>query len=314
MPIKIVVLASAAEADWQGQPTWDLMGDLQALFAFHFMQNAFLVGTLIALMAGAVGYFMVLRGQSFAGHVLANVGFAGAVGAGLIGWPGEVGLLLFCVGSAIGMDWLGRSSTKGNWGQDVAIGTMQTFALGLGLLFAQWASGYMTGLYGLLFGAVLGISDRQVLMIAGTVLGCLGVLGAIGRPLLFASLDGEVAEARGVPVGGLSRIFLMLLAVAVAQSVQVVGILLIFALLVTPAAIAQQVTAHPGRAIGLSVLLAVGFTWAGLAVAYFTSYPVGFLITSFAFATYGAVRLVRLVLGRRLIAKLREGRSHDALD
>lgn len=301
MQIGPIALDSAEAGDVQ--LTWNLIVDVQQLFAYHFMQNAFLAGTLIALIAGAVGYFMVLRGQSFAGHTLANVGFAGATGAVLLGWSPVVGLLVFCIGAALGIDLLGGRQTKTQWGHDVAISTIQTFALGLGLLFVRLYSSYAAGIYALLFGTVLGISDRDVSVIALTTVVTLVGLVAIGRPLLFASIDPDVALARGVPVLLLSRAFLVLLAFAVAQAVQVVGVLLIFALLVTPAAIAQQVTPRPGMAIGLSILLALLFTWAGLAVAYFTPYPVGFFITGFAFGTYVVVRLFRL--GQSLLLRRR---------
>jgi zinc/manganese transport system permease protein len=285
-----IVGTSAGEV----QVTWNLVTDVQQLLAFHFMQNAFLAGTLIALVAGAIGYFMVLRGQAFAGHTLANVGFAGAAGAVFVGWPPAAGLLLFGLGAALGIDGLGGQRRKTQWGQEVAIGTIQTFALGLGLFFVQLSSSYAASIYALLFGAVLGISDRDVLFVAFTTVITLVGLLAIARPLLFASIDPNVAEARGVPVRWLNRAFLVLLAFAVAQAVQVVGILLIFALLVTPAAIAERLTAQPVVAVGVSILLAIGLTWAGLAVAYFTPYPVGFWITSFAFATYVLIRLLQL--------------------
>lgn len=282
----------AVEASADAQFSWNLVITLQQLFTFHFMQNAFLAGTLIAAIAGAMGYFMVLRNQSFAGHTLANVGFAGATGAAIVGGSPVVGLLAFGVAAALGIDWLSESHRKPE-NQEVAIGTIQTFALGLGLLFVQLGSG-TTGIYALLFGAVLGIRDRDVSVIALTaVITFIGLI-AIGRPLLFASIDPAVAEARGVPVRLLNRIFLILLAFAVAQSVQLVGVLLIFALLVTPAAIAQRVVNRPIIAIGLSIILAITFTWMGLAVAYFTPYPVGFFITSFAFGTYASVRVAQI--------------------
>lgn len=283
------------------QLTLNLIANLQQLFAFHFMQNAFLAGTLIAAVAGAVGYFMVLRGQSFAGHTLANIGFAGAAGASLMGLSPVVGLLCFEILAALGIDWLGGEQTKPQWGQDVAIGTVQTFALGLGLFFVQLSTAHTAGIYALLFGAVLGISDRDVSVIAVTALVTLAGLMGIARPLLFASIDPEVAAARGIPTRLLNRVFLLLLAFAVSQAVQVVGVLLIFALLVTPAAIAQRITARPPIAIGLSIAFAIAFTWAGLAVGYFTPYPVGFFITSFAFGTYIFVRLCGAVrtLSRR---------------
>jgi len=284
-----IILVSTSTSDVQ--PSWNLVVDVQQLFEYHFMQNAFLAGTLIALIAGAVGYFMVLRRQSFAGHTLANVGFAGAEAAVFLGWSPVVGMLVFCIGAAIGIGLLGERYNQTLSGYGVAIGTIQTFALGLGLLFAHLSSSYAAGIYAILFGAVLGISDRDVNVIALTTVVTLAALVLFARPLLFASVEPDVAEARGVPVRLLSNAFLVLLAFAVAQTVQVVGVLLIFALLVTPAAIAQQISARPAVAISLSVLLALFFTWAGLAVAYFTPYPVGFFVTSFAFGTYSLVLL-----------------------
>ena len=275
--------------------SWNLMADLHQLFGYHFMHTAFLAGTLIALVAGAVGYVMVLRGQSFAGHTLAQVGFAGAAGAVLVGVPPVVGLLLFAIAAALGIGTLGEHSPQTGWGQELAIGSVLTCALGLGLLFVRLASVNAAGVYALLFGAVLGISDQDVWIIALTALVTLVGLAIIARPLLFASLDPEVAEARGVPVRGLTMAFLVLLAVAVAEAVQVVGVLLIFALLVTPAAIAQQLTVRVAAGVSLSILLALLFTWGGLAVAYFTTYPAGFFITTMAFATYTLVRLLRLI-------------------
>lgn len=276
------------------QPSWNLQADIQQLFAYHFMQTAFSAGTLIAVIAGAIGYFMVLRGQSFAGHTLANVGFAGAAGAVLIGWSPVVGLLVFCVGAAMGMSVLGGRKSQTQWGQGVAIGTVQTFALALGLLFVHLSSSSnAAGIYAVLFGAVLGISDRDVQIVGVTTVVTLAGLVAIARPLLFASIDPDVALARGVPVVLLDNGFLILLAFAVAQAVQIVGVLPIFALLVTPAAIAQQLTPHPAFAVGLSVLLALLFTWSGLAISYFTPYPVGFFIASLAFGMYSLVRLLK---------------------
>ncbi len=294
MPIFTTILISTSAFDVQ--PSWDLKADFQQLFAYHFMQTAFLAGTLIALIAGFVGYFMVLRGQSFAGHTLANVGFAGAAGAVLLGWSPVLGLLTCCIAAAIGIGVLSGQHEQTQWEQGVAIGTIHTFVLSLGLLFVHLSSSSnAAGIYSILFGAVLGISDRDVMVIALTTVVTLLGLIAIARPLLFASIDPEVALARGVPVRLLDNTFLVLLAFAVAQSVQVVGVLLIFALLVTPAAIAQQITAHPTFAVGLSVFLALVFTWLGLAIAYFTPYPVGFFITSLAFGTYVLVRLFKLV-------------------
>ena len=272
--------------------SWDLLADLQQLFAYHFMQNAFLAGTLVALVAGVVGYFMVLRSQSFAGHTLAQVGFPGALGAALIGVSPVFGLIAFGFGAAL---LIGALSAREVKGQDIAVGIVLAFSLGLGLLFVRLSHyNNTTGVYSLLFGSVLGVSDRDIGPIALTTCVTLAAFLVIARPLLFASLDPEVAAARGVPVRLLSTLFLALLAFAVAEAVQIVGVLLIFALLVTPAAIAQQLTARPALSVGLSVALALLFTWGGLAIGYFTPYPIGFFITSFAFGTYALVRLTHI--------------------
>jgi zinc/manganese transport system permease protein len=301
-------------------PSWDLLADLTDLFHYPFMQHAFLAGTLVAVVAGALGYFMVLRRQSFAGHTLANVGFAGAAGAALVGQPPVVGLLVFGLAAALGIGWLseraGEGSGSGQWRQDIAVGTVLAFSLGLGLLFERLTSSYAGGIYAILFGAALGVSERDITVIAITTGIALVALVFIGRPLFFASLDPLVAGARGVPVRVLSYVFLALLAFAVAQAVQVVGVLLIFSLLVTPGATAQQLTTRPGRAIVLSILLALVFTWVGLTIAYYTPYPVGFFITSCAFVTYVVVRLARLgvsAVGRNIRRGGADGISAEAL-
>jgi zinc/manganese transport system permease protein len=274
------------------QLSWDLVADLQQLFAYHFMQNAFLAGTLIAIVAGVVGYFMVLRSQSFAGHTLAKVGFTGALGAALIGLSPMYGLIAFGLGAAL---LIGALSARQVKGQDVAVGIVLAFSLGLGLLFVRLSHfNNTTGLYSILFGSVVGVSDRDLGPIFVTTGVTLATIIMIARPLLFASIDPEVAAARGVPVPLLSTLFLVLLAFAAAEAVQIVGALLIFALLVTPAAIAQQLTARPSLAVLLAIILALLFTWFGLAIGYFTPYPIGFFITSFAFGTYALVRVIRM--------------------
>jgi zinc/manganese transport system permease protein len=275
------------------QASWNPAVDLQLLFQYHFMHNAFLAGTIVAVVAGAVGYFMVLRAQTFAGHALAHVGFAGAAGALLFGLSPVVGLLVVGIGAAIGMGVLGDRNGSGEIADGVAIAAVFTFAIGVGLLFLQLYPGQAENAYSILFGAVLGIADTDVETIAAAGIATLIALAVMARPLLFASLDPEVAMARGIPVRALSIGFLVLLAFAVAQSVQVVGILLIFALLVTPAATAQRLTSRPPVAIALSIVLALLFTWLGIAVAYFAPYSVvGFYVTTIAFLTYAVVVLL----------------------
>ncbi|MFL5658592.1 MAG: metal ABC transporter permease [Ktedonobacteraceae bacterium] len=292
-------------------PSWDLVADIQILLHYHFMQNAYLAGTLVAISAGIMGYFMVLRSQSFAGHSLANVGFAGATGAVLFGIPPVVGLFLAGLLAAAGIQMLNLAARERRQ-SDIAVGAVFTASLALGFLFIHLATAeYAANVYNVLFGNVLGISDTDVSIISWSTLVLLGVFLLIARPLFFASLDPDVAAASGVPVRLLAFGYLVLLALVVAVAVQVVGVLLIFALLVTPAAIAQDVTTRPAVAAGVAVALALIFTWMGLAVGYFTPYPVGFFITTFAFGTYALVRGGRFVLvrvRRRHLASLARSR------
>lgn len=283
VPIPLPLLDSGG---FLPQLSWNLAADGQTIFQYAFMRNAFAAGTIVAIVAGVVGYFVVLRGLSFAGHALSHIGFAGATGAVVLGVNPILGLVAFTVGSALGMGSLGKRLH----GRDVAIGIVLAWTLGLGVLFLSLYTGYATEAYALLFGEILGISAQDVLitLVAGVV--TLLAVAICYRPLLFASLDEDVAEARGVPVRLLSIAFMVILALAVSEAVQVVGVLLIFALLVTPAAIAERLTARPPVAVLISVGLGVLFTWAGLTVAFYSPYPVSFFITSFAFGTYIAVR------------------------
>jgi zinc/manganese transport system permease protein len=278
------------------QLSWDLLADLQMLFQFQFMQNAFIAGTLIAIIAGIMGFFMVQRSQSFAGHSLANVGFAGATGAALFGIPAIVGLFFAGLCAAIGIQGLNLAERQSRQ-SDIAVGAVLTASLALGFLFIYLSTAeYAASVYNVLFGNVLGISNADVAVTAWSTFVLIGVLICIARPLFFASLDPDVAAANGVPVRILGFGYLVLLALEVALAVQIVGVLLIFALLVTPAAIAQYSTIRPFVAVTLAVALALIFTWAGLAVGYFTPYPTSFFITTFAFGTYVLVRSGRFIL------------------
>jgi zinc/manganese transport system permease protein len=269
--------------------SWNLLADWQDIFQYDFMIHAFLAGTIIAVVAGVVGYFVVLRGLAFASHTLANVGFAGAAGAVLVGVSPVAGLLAFTLVGALGISLFGKRLGH----RDVFTGIILAVALGLGILFISLYKGYSTDAYAVLFGEVLGISAQDV-MVALVVGGfTLLVLAVLYRPLLFASLDEETARARSAPVRFLAVAFLLILALAVAEAVQIVGVLLIFALLVTPASIAEQLTNRPAHTLALSVVLALLFTWGGLTIAYYLPYPLGFFITSLAFGTYLVVVLVK---------------------
>lgn len=269
------------------QPSWNPLEDLAMLFHYEFMVHAFEAGTIVAIVAGAIGYFVVLRSSAFAAHALSHIGFAGATGAVVLSVNPIFGLLAFTLGSGIAIGALGNRLR----GRDVTIGIVLAWTLGLGVLFLSLYRGYATEAYALLFGEILGISsgDVAVTLVAGVI--TVVALVAVYRPLLFASVDEELASAKGVPVTTLSIAFMAILAVAVTEAVQVVGVLLIFALIVTPAAIAVRFTSRPAMAILVGVLLALGFTWLGLAIAFYSPHPVSFFITSLAFATYLAVRL-----------------------
>jgi zinc/manganese transport system permease protein len=278
--------------------SWNLFDDLASLFHYEFMVHAFEAGTIVAIVAGAIGYFVVLRASSFAAHALSHIGFAGATGAVVLGVSPVFGLLAFTLASGMTIGALGNRLR----GRDVTIGIVLAWTLGLGVLFISLYRGYATEAYALLFGEILGISatDVAITLVAGIV--TVVALIAVYRPLLFSSVDEELASAKGVPVTVLSIVFMAILAVAVTEAVQVVGVLLIFALIVTPAAIAVRFTSRPSVAILTGIVLALLFTWLGLAIAYYSPHPVSFFITSLAFFTYLGVRLsepVRSRLGRR---------------
>jgi len=275
--------------------SWDFLADLQLLLQFHFMQNAYIAGTLVAILAGVAGYFVVLRGQSFAAHMLSQVGFPGAAAGVLVHVSPVLGLIVFCVAAAIGIGYTGPNLDAGHRAESAAVGSILAFSLGLGLLFFRLYAGSAQGIYGFLFGTILGITDRDVQLTLAVAVVSLLALAFIGRPLVFASVDPDVAEARGVAVRGLSIAFLVILAFAVAITVQIVGTLLIFALLVTPGAAALQLTARPPVGVALSIGLSITFTWLGLALAYFSDYPAGFFITTLAFGTYVLIRGARAV-------------------
>jgi len=272
----------------------NLVSDFRTMWQFAFMRHAFEAGTVVAIVAGVVGYFVVLRRSSFAAHALSHVGFAGAAGAVLVGLNPLVGLLVFTGGGGLAMAALGRKAAS----RDVQIGTVLAFMLGLGVLFISMYKGYATEAYSLLFGEILGISTGDVIFTAIAGLVILAATAIVYRPLLFASLDEDVAEAKGVPVLALGAIFMLLVAVTTAIAVQVVGVLLIFALLVTPPAIAERLSRRPAAAVGISVAVALLVTWFGLFVSYYAPYPVSFFITSAVFAIYLAVRAAHAFRGR----------------
>jgi len=260
------------------------------------MRHAFEAGTIVAIVAGVVGYFVVLRRSSFAAHALSHIGFAGAAGAVLLNLNPLLGLLVFTTGGGIAMAGLGKKAAS----RDVQIGTVLAFLLGLGVLFISLYKGYATEAYSLLFGEILGISGGDVLitLIVGVII--LAATTLLYKPLLFASLDEDVAEAKGLPTGLLGALFMVLVAVTTSIAVQVIGVLLIFALLVTPPAIAERISRRPAQGIAWSIAIALTTTWFGLFISYYLPYPVSFFITSAVFLIYLVTRAVQGLRKRSL--------------
>jgi len=278
--------------------SWNPVSNVQELFSFQFMVNALEAGTIVAVMAGVTGWFMVLRRQTFAGHTLSVIAFPGAAAASLAGLPVALGYFSFCGLGAILLAGI-AGSRRSLAAESAAIGSLQALALALGFLFVSLYHGVLNGIDSLLFGTFLGITSRQVTVLFVVAAAAVALVVLAARPLFFASVDADVARAGGVPVGLLGFAFLLVLGLSVAATSQITGALLVFALLVTPAATAHQLTARPALGIALSVAIALGVTWLGLALAYFSIYPVGFYVTSLSFALYALVRLYRVVASRR---------------
>ncbi len=273
--------------------SWNIPSDVDQLFQYPFMVNALEAGTIVAVMAGLIGWFMVLRRQSFAGHTLSTMAFPGASGAALAGLPTALGYYVACTIAALAMTPAQRRSGHSHSTESAAIGTIQAIGLALGFLFLSLYKGVLAGLENLLFGGILGISHGQVIGLVIVGIAVLSVLAVAARPLLFASIDPEVARARGVPVRLLSAGFLVVLGVAVAATSQITGVLLVFALLVAPAAAAQTLATRPAASLALTVFLALLTTWLGLGIAYYSPYPPSFFITTIAFAVYLLAKLAR---------------------
>jgi len=264
------------------------------MFALEFMRNAFIAGGCIALAAGLVGYFVVLRNQVFTADALGHVAFTGGLGGVLAGLNPLAGVFGSCIAVALAIGALGGRAR----GRDVAIGTVFAWVLGLGVLFLSLyttARSAASGTLGvsILFGSILGLQPAQVIVGSLTGLATVAVMLAIARPLLFLSIDPEVAVARGVPARALTALFFVLVAVTVAESVQAVGALLIFALIVTPAAVAQILSTRPWVGMALSAGIALAVVWLGLVLAFYVALPASFLITGLAFALYLGSQVTR---------------------
>ena len=268
---------------------------LSELLSTAFVQHAFYAVTAVAVAAGAVGYFVVMRRQAFAAHAIGHVGFAGAAGAVWLGLSPLVGLLVFCLGAGVLIGLGGASLDE----SDTVVGVTLTAALGLGVLFISLYSGYANATYSILFGQILGVTWGDVGLVTVLSLVVLIVLSLIYRPLLFTSVDAQGAQARGLSTRFISLTFMALLALTTVVSIQIVGVLLVFSLLVAPAAAAEATTNRPLAALALSMGLALFAAWVGLLLGVWVGGPVSFWITALAAGAYLAARLVGRVAHSR---------------
>jgi zinc/manganese transport system permease protein len=269
------------------------------VFEAGFMMNAWITATIVAVVGGVVGYFVVLRGSAFPAHAIPKGAFAGAAGAALLGISTIIGLGVFALLGALGIGFLGRRGRH-----DVVTALALVMMLALGAAFLSRTTEYEPELYSLLFGEVLGVSSSEILPTALLGLACIAAVAVVYRPLLLASITPEVAEAKGIRAHRIEMIFLVILALATAMTVPVVGALLIFSLMIGPPAAARSVTSRPLLAMILSVAIALVTVWVAIAASYLYNWPVGFFVGVLGALSYGC--------GRGWAAWQRRGRARSA--
>ena len=250
-----------------------------------FMVSTWTVATIVAVVAGVVGFFVVLRGSAFVADALPTGAFAGAAGASLIGVSTLAGLTVFSVAGALAIGWLGRRARH-----DVATALTLVLMLGLGALFLSFSQEYSAEIYSLLFGEVLGISVNEVAPVAALGAVCIVAILVMFRPLTLASVMPELGEARGVRSHRIEMCFLVVIALATSMALPVVGALLIFSLMIGPPAAARSFTSDPYLALALSVVIAVAVVWTAIAASYASNWPVGFFVGTIGAACYAAGR------------------------
>jgi len=275
------------------------------LLSSDIFQNAFLGGTIVAIISALVGYFLVLRTQAFACEAFTDICFAGATGAILLGISSLFGMIIFSFLSALGLGVLGERAR----GRDIEIGMVLSFALGLGILFlsivAHHSAGHANVGFNILFGSILSVTRNDIFIVLMCSIVVLFILGIIFRPLLFVSIDPITAQARGVPSRFLSIVFLIILAITTAACILVVGVLLVTALLIAPAAAAVNLTNRPRNTLFLAVFFGVFVTWGGLMLAFVGTWrhlPASFYISTLAAIVY----FFSVIAGRRQIRRRME--------
>jgi zinc/manganese transport system permease protein len=249
------------------------------------MTNAWEVATIVAVVAGVVGFFVVLRGSAFPAHAIPNGAFAGAAGANLIGINPLIGLGVFSLMAALGIGSLGRRGRA-----DVVTAMALVMMLALGAAFLSQSTEYEPQIFSLLFGEILGVSTSELLPVALLGLACVLAIGLLYRRLMLSSVAPEIAAARGLAPHRIEMAFLVVLACATTMTVPVVGALLIFTLMIGPPAAARCFSDRPGTALVLSVVLALVCVWASIACAFETNWPVGFFVGTLSALLYGVGR------------------------
>lgn len=250
-----------------------------------FMMNTWAVATIVAPVAGVVGFFVVLRGSAFPAHAIPKGAFAGAAGASLLGISTLIGLAVFSLLGALGIGLLGRRGR-----QDVVTALALVMMLALGAAFLSRTTQYEPEIYSLLFGEVLGVSTTEILPVAALGVACVAAVAVLYRPLMLCSIAPEIAEAKGIRSHRMEICFLVVVALATAMTVPVVGALLIFSLMIGPPAAARSFTSRPALAMLLSVAIALVTIWAAIAGSYLYNWPVGFFVGALSAFSYGIGR------------------------
>jgi len=278
------------------------------LLSQHFVHTALWAGAVVAVVSGVIGVFVVARGMSFAVHAISELGFTGAAGALVVGLDPVLGML---GGSLLVGLVLGLLSLRGRE-RDSAIGAVLAFGLGVGVLFLSLYQGYATEATNLLFGSIVGVSDAQLRDLVIVAVVVVAGVALLYRPLLFSSVDPEIAAARGVPLRALSVAIFLLLALTTAEAIQVVGVLLVLTLVITPAAAAQRLTGRPALALLLSVAIALVSTEGGILLSLEKPWPTSFFISAISFAAYVGARVVDWNRGRQKVSRTLRGRTRSA--
>jgi zinc/manganese transport system permease protein len=255
------------------------------LFVAGFMTNAWITATIVAVVGGVVGYFVVLRGSAFPAHAIPKGAFAGAAGASLLGLNTLLGMAVFAVLGALGIGTLGRRGRR-----DVVTALALVMMLALGAAFLSRTTEYESQIYSLLFGEILGVNTGEIVPVALLGITCIGAIGLIYRPLMLSSVAPEVAEARGIRTNRVEILFLLIVALATAMTIPVVGALLIFSLMIGPPAAARSLTSRPFLAMILSICIALLTVWLAIAASYLSNWPVGFFVGTLSALSYGLGR------------------------